>query len=132
MRDWRELKAFADVAQTAIAKEAGLRRFSDSLSDENLVKSYKVEQQSRRSDPDSHYENSFVPISNSFRRIFTNTELDDPFSQTEQVRWPQHYLNNENSLTSCRGMMLARLQRLCTGWLGQVMIGQGVGRGLSK
>jgi len=82
-RDWRELKNFADVAQTAIAKEAAHRRFSDSLSDGDLVKTYRVEQQSRRSDPDSHYGNAFTPISNSFRRIFTNTELDDPFSQTE-------------------------------------------------
>ena len=85
MKDWRELKTFADVAQNAIAKEAGQRRLSDSLSDEDLVKSYKVEQQSRRSDPDSHYGNSFTPISNSFRRIFTNTPLDDPFSQTDVV-----------------------------------------------
>ena len=47
------------------------------------MKSYRVEQQSR-SDSDSHDSPSIMPISNSFRRIFTNTELDDPFSQTEQ------------------------------------------------
>ena len=83
VRDWRDLKAFAEVAQNAIAEEAGRRRSSDSLSDEDLVKSYRVEQQSR-SDSDSHDSPSIMPISNSFRRIFTNTELDDPFSQTEQ------------------------------------------------
>jgi len=84
VKDWRDLKAFADVAQKAIAEEASSRRSYDSLSDEDLVKDYKVEQQSKRSNPDSHYENSFEPIGNSLRRIFTNTELDDPFSQTDQ------------------------------------------------
>ena len=81
------MKAFADVAQKAIAKEAALRRSTDSLSDEALVKSYEVEQQSKRSNPDSHYENSFEPLGNSLRRIFTGSpELDDPFSQTDAVK----------------------------------------------
>jgi hypothetical protein len=118
VRDWKDLKAFADVAQTAIAKEAGQRRAADSLFDEDLVKSYKVEQQSRRSNPDSHYENSFEPIGNSLRRIFTNTELDDPFSQTDQVAWPlvthSSHNNVDTSMIYFRAMMWARLQKLCT------------------
>jgi len=84
VRDWQDLKTFAEVAQKAIGEDAANRRTFDSLSDEALVKSYSVEQQARRSKPDTHYENSFEPLGNSLRRFITGTDLDVPFSQAEQ------------------------------------------------